>query len=58
MARMHTKHLLESELDKAFNFIESEKLLNNYTIIETENHTNILVLYCSNKIWLELCSIL
>lgn len=58
MARMNTKHVLDSELDKVFDFIETKKLSNNYTLIETESHTNILVLYCSNKIWLELCDIL
>lgn len=58
MARMNVKHVLDSELDKVFKFIETKKLFNNYTLIETESHANILVLYCSNKIWLELCDIL
>ena len=58
MAKIHAKCILESEIEKVFEFIENKRMLNNYTLIETECHTNILVIYCSDKDWGELCNIL
>lgn len=51
MARMRNTCILEKDLDIILNRISKLKLINNYSILETENHTNILFLYSTQNQW-------
>lgn len=51
MTKMRNAHILEKDLDVILNKISELKLINNYSILETENHTNILFLYSTQKQW-------